>query len=232
MTILSVVQEVCPVIGLSVPVALFTSTDGDLIQLRNVANEMAQRIAATHDWQLLKRINTHTGDGSTEDFDLPGDYDRMTKDSQVWSSSLETPLSHIPSTNEWLGLDVQSFDFVINAWTIYGGQIHIKPALASAVTAKYFYQSNLLVSPASGADKALFTADDDTYRLSERVLKLGIIWEWCEQKGMPYPEKMETYEDARAKAAGNDKGATVIAVGRPRLSRGVTVAYPQSITPT
>lgn len=229
MTLLSVVQDVAKVVAVDVPDQVAASTDRDHVELFGLANEMAARIASGHDWQTFSHIHTLTGDGSTEDFSLPDDYDRMMVKSQVWSSSLETPLSPISDLDQWLGLEVQSFDFVVNAWTIYGGLMHIKPALATDVTAKFFYQSNLIIAPSSGANKELFTADDDTFRLSERLLELGMIWQWRANKGLPYAEDMVNYETLLARLVARDKGSRMLRIGRVRMPSDVSVAYPQAI---
>jgi len=230
MTILSVMQEACKVIGLDVPTAVLASTDREHIELVGTANDMAERIMQSYDWQTLKTLATFTGDGTTEDFAFPTGYNRMLKKAQVWSSSLETPLSPISDTDHWLGLDVQSFDFVVNAWTIYGDQFHIKPALASAVTAKFYYISNLIVAPAAGDNKTSFTADTDTFRLDETLLRHGIIWQWRANKGLPYQEDMESYESRKESLITHDKGARMIRIGTIRMPKGITTAYPQNIT--
>jgi len=231
MTLLSVAREVAAKIGMEIPAVVASSTEREHIELLSVFNEMAQRIARGHDWQKLSTIATVTGDGSTEDFSLPTDYDRMLVKSQVWSSSLETPLSHISDLDKWLGFEVQSFDFVINAWTVYGDLFRIKPALAAGVTAKYFYQSNLIIAPDTGDNKALFTADTDTFRLDEQLLKLGVIWQWRENKGLPYAEDMANFEELKERLVARDKGSRILRVGRVRLPNDVTVAYPQAINP-
>lgn len=230
MTILTVAQEVAKVVGMEVPSALMASTEREHVELASLAQEMAERIASGHDWQVLSRIHTLTGDGSNEDFALPSDFDRMLVRSQVWSSSLETALSPIHGEDKWLELDIKSFDFVINAWTIYGGLMHIKPALASGVLAKFFYVSDLIV--ANGATtKARFTADDDVFRLDERLLKLGIIWRWKEAKGQPYAEWLADYEQAKERLVARDRGSKMIRIGTPRIPGDVSIAYPQAIIP-
>jgi len=231
MTILSTIQGVCKVVGLTVPTEALASTERAHVELVALANEMADRIAQGHDWQSLKVLATITGDGSTESHSLPSDYIRMLKKAQVWSSSLETPLTPISDTDEWLGLDIQAFDFVINAWTIYGDQIHIKPALASAVTAKYFYVTNQIVTASDSSTKTTFTADDDTFRLSERLLTLGMIWQWRAHKGLPYQEDMETFEALKETLISDDKGSRMVRLGKVRLPGDLTTSYPQSITP-
>lgn len=231
MTLLSVCAEVAKVVGLDEPDAVASSTDREYVELFSLANEMAERIARGYNWQLLSRIHTLTGDGATEDFDLPSDYDRMLVKSQVWSSSLETALSPIGSLDRWLELDIQAFDFVVNAWIIYGGQMHIKPPMATGVTAKFFYQSNLIIAPSAGSNKAEFTADTDSFRLDEQLLKLGMIWQYKAYKGLSYAEDMVNYETLLARLATRDRGSRMLRVGPVRLPRDVKVAYPQSIDP-
>lgn len=232
MTLLSVCQSVAPYIGIATPDAIVSSTTREHKELLEIAKEMAARIAKGYDWQALSVIETLTGDGSSESFSMPTDYDRMLVDTHIWSSSIATAFKHISDLDEWLGLDVQAFDHIINAWTIYGGQLHLKPALVSGTTAKYFYQSSNIVAQASGIDFIEeFGADTDTFRLDERLLKLGIIWRWKESKGQDYAEPMVDYEELKSRLILKDKGSNKITIGSRRLPSGVTIAYPQSITP-
>jgi len=110
------------------------------------------------------------------------------------------------------------------------GEIHIKPALSTGVQVKYFYQSNLWGLNGS-TPISEFTADTNTFRIDERLLKLGIIWKWREMKGLPYAEDLATYERLLAKLAMRDKGSRIIRLGKAVLPRDTTVAYPQSIDP-
>ena len=231
MTVLSVIQSACTSgIALARPTSVFGSSVREMQELAAVAQETAEMIASAHEWEELNQITTITGDGTSEDFNLPTDFDRMLEKSQLWTSSLETPLTPVSDRDEWLGLDIQSFDFVVNAWIKYGGQIHIKPAPANAEEIKYWYQSNLIVAPNAGANKAEFDTDTDTFRLDERLLKLGIIWRWREMKGLPYAENMADYERALSKRIAQNKGSRIIRVGRPSLPRDAIWAYPKSIS--
>lgn len=233
MTVLSVAQEVALNIGINQPTEIFSSTDREIEELRDVMLDMAERIAQGHDWQTLTKIATVTGDGSTVSFDLTtvaSDYDRMIVETEVRSSSLETALTHITSLDRWLELLTQSFDYVINAWTIYGGQIHLRPALSATDTAKFFYVSNLIADD-SGTPKVEFTLDSDTFRLDEKLWKLGTIWQWKENKGQAYAEDLETYEERKERLVVRDKGSKKIHMGRVRMPSDARLAYPQSITP-
>jgi hypothetical protein len=55
-----------------------------------------------------------------------------------------------------------------------------------------------------------FTNDGDVFRIDERLLKLGMIWQWKANKGSPYAEDMGTYSDALVNIAGADTPAPII----------------------
>lgn len=229
MSVLTVAKDVAKVIGVAVPDTVASNTSREIVELFSTMCEMALRISRGHYWRSLAKIDTMTGDGSLTAFDLPSDYDRQLVKSQLWASSLQTPLSPISSLDEWLGLEVQSFDFVLNAWIIYGDQVHVKPALANAATAKYFYQSNLIAKASDDMLKAAFTADDDVFRLDEQLLTHAVIWRWKENKGQPYAENMADYEELKERLVSRDKGSRKILLGKVRMPYDATTAYPVNV---
>lgn len=231
MTILSVIQQVCPAIGLSVPATVLAATDRDSVELTALANEMAQRIAFdTHDWSRLKVLATLTGTGAASAFNFPADYQRMLKKARLWpSSSPYSSLTHYADSDEWLGIQAQNYHPFIGGWTIIGDQISIDPIVANAATVKFYYLTNLIIKDNVGTPKTLFTADTDVFRLNERVLKLGMIWQWKANKGLPYAEDMTNYEDALSSQIGADKGSNIITVGRGVFNADVRLAYPGTL---
>jgi len=228
-TILEIVQSIAPRIGLDAPSALFSSTDRTEIELREVAMELSDRIVRLHDWSLLYTQETHTGDGTTTDFDLPTDFLRMPKEGQIWSTRWERPLLHI-SAEDYLQLDVREYDLITGTWTKIGGDIKYRPALASGEDAKFWYISNKVIQDTGGTNKARFTDDTDTFRLDDRMLELALIWEWRQRKGLDYSEDMITAEQAIAQEISRDKGARIITQNTRRNVRA-QVAYPWQITP-
>lgn len=230
MTILSVCQDLSSTIGITKPTVLFSGTSRTLEELQSLANEVALDIAKRHDWQAFMKVATITGDGSTEDWDLPSDFARMPIKTRLWGSAEPNlPYEHIRDYDNWLGLEVQSFNTITKRWIMYGEQVHIVPAIDNAATAKYFYQSNAIVAPASGANKALFSIDTDTFRLNERTLRLGMKWQWKADKGQSYAEDMESFEQALAVDIARDKGPTTIKVGTARARSGAEFAFPQAL---
>lgn len=230
MTLLSVVKDVCAVVGVLQPPSVFSNINGNrtMQEMVALANEMAQRIAYdTRDWTQLRSVATFNGNGVTTAFTLPADYKRMLLTSDVWTSSnTQTPLRFIPDANEWL---YRRNDNVADApngeWTIMGGNLHIYPALASGVTANFAYLHKNCVALFGGGYGDTFVADGDSFALDERVLRLGMIWQWKAQKGSPYAEDLSTYGDALTSVMGRDSPAPII-VGRSPVSWNARVAYP------
>lgn len=233
-TILAIIREVCPVIGLPVPSAVFASTRREHVELAALANEMAQRIAwDTHDWTKLKTLCTIVGDGVETAFDLPGDFHRMLKKARLWPSATpNSPLTHYPDSDQWLGLEVQNFQRLLGAWTLIGEQIHIKPVLAADAQASFYYISkDYALDAETNEPHPDFDADTDLWRLDDRVLRLGMIWQWKANKGFAYAENMATYEEALMMSIGADKGSNLLTVGRVRGTIAETVAWPGTIVP-
>ncbi|WP_068305819.1 hypothetical protein [Pararhodobacter sp. CCB-MM2] len=228
-TALQIAQDAAVKLGLDTPSMLFSSTDRTEIELRRALIEAADKIAHSHDWQDLLTVETHTGDGTTTEYAVPDDFLRMPKDSNVWSTRWQAPLTKV-SPEEWLNLDVRAFDVVCGVWSIFGGNFVHKPALASGENARFWYVSSEAVKNSSGTAKAAFTADDDTFRLDDRTLELMLVAQWRKQKSLDYSEEMMDAEVALARAIDRDKGARILT----QSSRGSVhgkMSYPWSIVP-
>jgi hypothetical protein len=231
MALLSVVRDVCSVVGVLPPTAVFTNINANptMQEMLATANEMAQRIAYDNrEWTTLKLVNTITGDGATEGFPLPANYKRMLLTGNVWRSTTPSvPMRFIPDTDEWINRRMRNYSDNRGEWTIYGGLIHIQPILAATETASFTYLDKNAVALAAGGNGDSFLADGDTFRLNERLLKLGMIVEWKQHKGSPYAEDMGTYVDTLMAEQAADVPAPII-IGKMTISQAaaVTVAYP------
>lgn len=231
MTVLTAIQNVSASIALDRPEGVFSSTEREHFELRVLANTAALYIAKDYEWQALKVVGTLTGDGTATAFDLPADFDRMLKEAALRSSRYSTALTHITASDQWLEKEIRQFNQVAGMWTLYGGRIHIRPAPAAGEEVKFFYMSKLWAEDDQGTLTDGFTKDSDTFRLSEKLLELCMIWKWRAQKGLPYAQDQDNYEDAKEKSQVADKGSHIVAVGRTRRRRGVSTAYPVPIVP-
>jgi hypothetical protein len=233
MTVLSAVQDACKLPSVNIypaPTALFASTDQQEVQLCALANECAQFIAKAHDWRKLTTLKTQAGDGSTTSFALPDDYDRMPVKAQIFRTSTTRPMVMINDLDTWQLNRLQSISDPTGEAIILGGFLQIYPAMESTDSAKYYYQSNLIVDPASGSNKTAFTLDTDVFVLNERLLTLCLVWKYRSQGGLDYQQELQDYAMAMAQEIARDKGSRMIVLGRGRMPDGVATAYPGSIT--
>jgi hypothetical protein len=219
MTLLTVVNDVCAAVGVHQTTSVVASINANrtMFEMLGLANEMAARIATDmRDWTMLRKQATFTGDGVTEAFNLPADYLRLLTNSNVWrSTSPQHSMQFIPDTDTWFQrrLSAQASGIMAGSWgewTIMGGQMHIFPIMGVGVTARFSYLDKNPIALASSGFGDRFVADGDSYRLPERILKLGMLWQWKANKGSPYAEDMGTWADAMANAMGTDSPAPII----------------------
>jgi hypothetical protein len=232
MSLLTVVKDVCAAVGVMVPQTVFGGINSNrtMQEMLALANEMAQRIAYdTRDWTALRAIGTLIGTGAQTDWPLPANYKRMPVDANVWSSvNTMTPLRFVPSADEWMQRRLRGYTESLGEWTMMGGSMLVLPAIASGATVTFPYLDKNCVRLTAGGYGDHFMDDADSFRLDERLLKLGMIWQWMANKGSPYAEPMGTYSDALANAMGHDAPAPII-IGQRPSSAHARVAYPWSL---
>lgn len=187
----------------------FASSQQVAVELADLSNEVATDIMKGNEWRNLTKVYTISGSNSTS-FPLPSDYDRMLASTQVddpgtWFWGYEPFID----VNEWMRYtNGQYQSFTPGGWIIIGGEVQFYPAVSGSFTFPYI--SNLYARDEEGTLKAEFDRDNDTFVLDERLLTLGMIWRWKEQKGLEYAEDMQTYELALAQAQARDRGSYVL----------------------
>lgn len=234
MTVLSACQSaVLRLIGTK-PATVFSSNEKTVVEIADLVTEVGVDIMKGHDWQVLTKIATVTGNGTDTAFPLPNDYDRMAlaqgvSDSNSWFWNY----TQVPDMDTWIMIQNGFYLGVVNPgwWILTGGQFQFQPAPASGATAKYPYVSKNFAVAQSGSAKAAFDNDNDTFVLDERLLTLGLIWRWRAQKRLEYAEDMQTYEIALSQAQARDRGATVIRSNGRYRPTGLRIGWPWALGP-
>ena len=207
------------------PDAFYGSTETFQMELADWANEVATDVAKYQDWQALTTVAELAGDGVTSLFDLPSDYDRQLQYSEVqgdtawaWGYQGYTDL------NAFLFDQSRGFNGYPGGWIIYGGKLRFAPAPTSA--AMYPYATKNYAQAADGTPKPAFTADDDVFVLPERLLTLGLVWRWRENKKLDASGDQEAFIKALDEYAAKDKGSRVHRSSARRSYPGTHVAWP------
>jgi hypothetical protein len=232
MAVLSALQNAALRLTGQRPAAFFTASGQMERELCDLLNEVAQDVAKYQDWQALVRIATVTGDGVTSEFPLPTDYDRMLLNSGMadlaswfWGYGAYTDI------NSFLYAEARGFNAYPGGWIIYADRLRFSPLPSSTQTATFPYISKYWARSAGLIDGEAFTADDDMFLLPERLLTLGLVWRWRENKKLDASGDQEAFIKALDEYAAKDKGSRVQRRNSRRFLAGTRVAWPGTLGP-
>lgn len=208
--------------------ATFFGASGNFEQeITDWVNEVAADVARYQDWQALQSVATITGDGSLAQFDLPADYDRMMLSSRVddlagwfWGYASFEDLS------QFLRAEASGFNPWPGGWIISGNKLKFSPAPAAGQTATFPYVSKNYARASDATPKAQFDADTDGFVLDERLLTLGLVWRWRENKKLDASGDQEAFVKALDEYGAKDKGAKPIRRRQAQWLAGTRPGWP------
>lgn len=211
MTLLAIVQDVCGRLSLPQPSAVVGSTDKQVIQLFELANEEGQELAARHPWQSLTREATFaTVNAPGQAGALPADFDRFAPNS-FFNRSTRRPMTGPVTPKEWQWIQAQPvYSSAYLAFRERTGQFLIAPTPAAGQTIAYEYVSTNWAQSSGGTAQPAFLADSDTALLSEELIRLGLRWRFLRAKGLDYAEELAGYERRLEQAMARDGGSTAL----------------------
>lgn len=214
------------------PQTFFDSSQQFEAEMCDMANEVAKDVAQYTDWQELVRIETIAGDGATAEFDLPSDFDRFPitgalQDYSNWAWGY----FHYIDINQFLADEARNFNASPGGWIIYDGKIRFSPVPGDTAQARFPYITKNIARDFSTAGKPEFTKDDDSFLLPERLLTLGLVWRWRENKKLDAAGDQEAFIKALDEYAAKNKGPVVIRRNASRGIPGTHTAYPWELGP-
>ena len=215
------------------PPVFFGSSGQIEIELCDLVNEVAQEIVDYADWQGLTRLHTISGNGVTTDFNLPDDYGRQLIRSDVQDlDSWAWGYQRCTDINDFLCQQARGLIPIPGIWIINDNLMQFAPAPSSGNPATFPYLTkNYATSSDTLEGKDAFTADTDTFGLAERLLTLGLVWKWREQKKLDFTGDQENFQNELNKAAAKDKGSRIYRSGRRGFFRGTYPAWPWTLGP-
>lgn len=214
------------------PGAFFTSSGQIERELSDLVNEVAQDVAQYQDWQALIRVVEITGDGTTTEFALPDDYGRMLVNTEVADlSSWFWGFGHYLDINAFLYDEARGFNLTPGGWIIYGDRLRFSPAPSAGQAATFPYITKNWARAESLAPISQFTADTDTFLLPERLLTLGLVWRWRENKKLDASGDQEAFIKALDEYASKDGGSKIIRRKARRWLAGTHPSWPWTLGP-
>jgi hypothetical protein len=201
-------------------------------ELLDCAQEEGFELARLGAWQELRKQWTFTTVAQYEQVNaLPTDFDRFSNDT-MFNRSLRKRIMGPISVDEWQArialavVSVVEFYFIIrnNEFLITG------PPSANETVAYEYFTPNFCQS-STGTEQAVWTADDDTGRLSERIMALGVAWRFLQKKGMgTFQAYYDKWAHESSMALGRSGGAPRLSVGA-RYNRIISANIPDGNWP-
>lgn len=220
MSALTIVQSVMRRLSLTAPTVLFTSTDRNVAQMRELLIEGAEDLSKAGSpggWQSLQREQTFVtvAQAVQSNMPIPTDFRRFVPDSafnRTTNRKVSGPLTpqQYQQAQIWPQLTAPYLTYRER-----NGEFLIDPVPPAGETIAYEYISSYWAKSSGGAAKAAFTADEDTTYLDEELLKLDLRWRWKQAKGLDYGEDMASFERAKMLALGDDGGSGMLNQGGP-----------------
>lgn len=230
MTILTAMQSAAIRLVGYKPSVFFSSQNKFEQEIVDLVNEVAKDCVASDDWQALTKIYNINADGVQTDFDFPSDYERQLLNSDIQDfTNWAWGYQHLTDINDFAFRRARGFEPYPGAWIIYDNQFHFAPAPSAGNSASFPYISNNYATGVDNTSKSAFTSDDDNFVLSERMLTLGLIWRWRENKKLDYTGDFEQFQKCVDELMTKDKGSRIIRGYRRWSGVNARIAYPWSL---
>jgi hypothetical protein len=213
MSLLTVIQRSCRLLSIPVPTEVVNSTDTQVQQLYEIANEEGNELAGSYNWQIMRKQHTFVTTATpAQTSAVPVDWDRFVANTFFNRSQQRTVIGPI-TPQQWQAIQAQpQLNRVFLAFIERDGQFLITPTPAAGetiayeyVTKDWAYSDDVIPVP-----KADYTADTDTAYMDEKLIVLGVRWRFLKSKGLDYAEDFRTYMSERQQKQARDGGNGMI----------------------
>jgi hypothetical protein len=207
MTLLTIVQNSCDIIGLTRPTVVIASQDQNVRTLLALAQVEGRELLDRYSWPATL---------------APG-FSYITSGT-FWDRTLTQPVTGPLSPIEWQALKARTATGPYPSYRLFGGKLYAYPAPAAGNTWVFEYQSTYFCQSSAGANQSAWAVDTDVGVLDENLMELGIVWRFKKKNGLDYSEDFRSYEQKLANETSRAGGRRVLDMtGMGSAARGVYV---------
>jgi hypothetical protein len=217
-TLLASIQTVCRKLGLSVPAAVIGSTDDNIIQLYEIANEEGQEYVDGYQWQTLtaevsfSAVATES-QGSINTI-VAGDLGWIINDT-IWNRTTNRPLFGPLSAQQWQQLKARAAAGPFSQYQIRGNELLFYPAPGAGDQCYFEWVSRDFAQKADNTvTYCRWNADTDQFLLDSRIFELGVMWRWKQLKGLDYQKDEQKYRYALEQAKARDGTKPILSLSQ------------------
>lgn len=223
LTALTLIQEVCRLVGHPRPTDALGSTDSAVQQMVSALNQALSELLTMYEWQdvTVKDAVAIVADslGQQEKaFDLPDDFHRFIDQTQ-WGQSSMLPAMGPVSPQSWMLYTVRSYSPQLTlSWQMRGDQLWVlSPPYPDPVNFEFMYISKGTVIDQDDATviKNVVDKNGDSFILDDNLLLLLTRSKYLEWKGFDSEAATRDFLIAFNSRTGSNKGAPVLNIGSP-----------------
>lgn len=197
MTLLAICQNALKEIGgFDVPSSFYGNTNITATQCVALANREGKTLEKELRWAELLTEHTFTTTASTATYAKPSDFRAFANMSQ-WDRTNSWRLTGPTSSFVWQWLKSGITVFATNTrfFAVRGAYIHIYPTpTVTGDTIAFDYYSNAWVTKqVDSSNVTEWSHDNDTARIDEDLITMGVKWRFLQAKGMPYEPEYKEY---------------------------------------
>ncbi|MBI1425784.1 MAG: hypothetical protein GC149_20350 [Gammaproteobacteria bacterium] len=229
MSLLTITQDVCREVGVSVPSSVINNSDTTVQQVLALINTSGRTHMKNFVLEALTKEATFTTVATEEQddiTDIASDFDRIIGRTMYDRSNTWRVFGPV-SAAEWQRRKSTQISSIRNVFRIRGGKILFNPAPAAGLDVYFEYISNQWVENAAGdTPRAKFERDDDVSLIDEELLKKDAKWRFLAAKGFSYAEAFREYQIDLANLVGTDGGKDTIDMSVPAGPENIMPAVP------
>lgn len=220
MTIKTICEDALNEIGgFEVPTSF--SGNGNLTATQCIAllNREGKTLEKEERWSALISTHTFTTVADTASYALPTDFRAFAEMSQWDRTNTRQMIGPTPGFLwQYLKGGIISESTIDRWFRIQGSDfyIHPTPSATGDTIAFDYYSKDWVNIQATGLTGTRIASDNDTGRLDEDLLTLGLKWRFLQAKGMPFEPEYKEYEALKTELVSDDGGSGLIRLGQPR----------------
>lgn len=213
LTIQDAVNRVLGKFGLPSSASVFDSTDGNVIQLLSLANDVGQDLIAVTEWQVLRRLYTVTTDPLATTYALPADFDRFIPDSQ-WNTTTQLPMAGSVNTQVWQQLKArsQAGNTVSIVFRTDNDLLELYASPSVSETLELPYVSRSWVKSATATYMDNVQANSDVIMYGSEIFRSALALAWMTSKGLDTTAAEQKYREQLINAKNKDRPASTTSI--------------------
>jgi hypothetical protein len=211
MTLLSMIRSASRIVINQTPSVVATATDATTLLLLELAQEEGKQLARYGDWRALRAEKTFTTVAAETQTDtpIPTDWAGFIDDT-FWNRSRRMRMYGPATPEEWQRWTAGSTFPVTGTFYLRGTSLLIQPTPTAGDTVAYEYRSSNWCQSAGGTGQTAWAADTDTGLLDERLMGLGVIWRYRQNRGLDWQTDYDKYTFEVQQALAADKPHRII----------------------